>query len=246
MNHIPPFAMLSLLDDNILRFSNFPPEAVDWVIEAATVGWPRLTATRQDQKTIVFHANVWSPSGAAETIYSRRMMLHILRCLQSHGYYLFQGIDITGDSVGKDVLLFEQREPTTTRMMAISVNANCLLRLIGAPDEVVAITKACLDYHFTPKGVLLSPKVVQGTTEFQLDGCPWESDHSSRSTHGRLMIAHLFAQLSACGWRLYGSIKQTGNQTGGDYTRRNPTKDTFYFTNVADALFAAPLSTASP
>ncbi|RQM27252.1 hypothetical protein B5M09_006389 [Aphanomyces astaci] len=89
------------------------------------------------------------------------MMLHILRCLQSHGYYLFQGIDITGDSVGKDVLLFEQREPTTTRMMAISVNANCLLRLIGAPDEVVAITKACLDYHFTPKGVLLSPKVVQ-------------------------------------------------------------------------------------
>ncbi|KAF0719374.1 hypothetical protein AaE_010461 [Aphanomyces astaci] len=222
MSAIQPLALLSLHRNDIIRLSNFPPDASRWITEAATVSWSRgvTSVTSKDLEVeIKFGGSPWASNGE-DAVHSRRLMLHILRVLLMHGYVLYCATNMSNTASSKDVLLFERTEPCTPLMMAISVNQHDILRVIDAPSNVVERTTACVNAHYQGGSVRVS-EYTHGCTQFKLWSSPWSSGHTP---FGRLLVAHVFAHLSALGWRLYGAAIMQNTSSEGTMV-----KDSWYF-----------------
>ncbi|ETW09279.1 hypothetical protein H310_01675 [Aphanomyces invadans] len=222
MTEVEPLALLSLHRSNLIRLSNFPPDASRWISEAAAVSWSHGVSSITSKDSVVeikLGGSPWSPSGE-DAVHSRRLMLHILRSLLMQGYGLYCATNMSNTAGSKDVLMFERTEPFTPMMLAISINQHDVLRVIDAPSDVVKRATTCINEHYQGGSVRVSEYTL-GCTQFKLWSSPWNSGHTP---FGRLIVAQLFAHLHAMGWRLYGSAVMQNTSSEGTMV-----KDSWYF-----------------
>ncbi|KAF0700279.1 Aste57867_9187 [Aphanomyces stellatus] len=232
-----PLPSLSLHGKAKLHLHDFPPQAGLWVVQAAAMGWPHAAnfAVHDTHIEVDIGGNPWYPTGE-DAVNARRLMLHILRCLLSHGFQLYCASVIDNHPGAHDVLYFEPCTPCLhAAMVAVSINQHDLLRLVDAPPNLVALVTTVVTHTYTGGAVRVS-EYAPGCWQFKLDGSPWgeytsglfssKAPPAARSPAGQLVLATLFAQLRLSGFRLCASLTQSYSVDG-----RN-VKDSWYFAHT--------------
>ncbi|KAG9224415.1 hypothetical protein CCMSSC00406_0009457 [Pleurotus cornucopiae] len=137
----------------------------------------------------------------------------ILADLYNAGWVLFASTDISKNALDKDSCLFryQQPAPPPCSWMSISFNRGDRLRLIGAPQEMIA-----------PFGRVLGPLlqkegfIEHGAYEFKCKGWPWYA-MGGDTVATRILLLRMLELLESFGFSLYASIDQSIG-AGGDGT----------------------------
>ncbi|KAL4255222.1 hypothetical protein AB1N83_012552 [Pleurotus pulmonarius] len=145
----------------------------------------------------------------------------VLADLYNAGWVLFASTDISKNGMDKDSCLFryQQPAPPPCSWMSISFNRGDRLRLIGAPQEIIA-----------PFGRVMGPLlqkegfIEHGAYEFKCKGWPWYA-MGGDTVATRVLLLRILALLESFGFSLYASIDQSIG-AGGDATTSET--DTWY------------------
>ncbi|KAH9113973.1 hypothetical protein AeMF1_011915 [Aphanomyces euteiches] len=226
MSRLPPLPTLALHRSDRIRLFNFPKEACEWITDAVNAKWPHKNVSIiPDPKYVELKLGgyPWSPSGE-DTVHARRLMQQILLSLRMYGYALYCSTGIFNDDFGKDVLVFELREPCALNMFSISLNQHDTLRVIDAPPEIAQMLTNCINTYYEGGSVRVSD-YTKGCLNFKLWSSPWTDGYQP---FGTMIVGHLLAHLSASGWRLYAAINQLTKD------ERN-SKDTWYYSYEPEA-----------
>ncbi|ETV97051.1 hypothetical protein H310_09880 [Aphanomyces invadans] len=232
MAHHNALPTISFCEDT-LRLHKFPQHHVDKIMSAAAKAWSGWT-TKEGLTNIRFGPGTpfSSPSGEV-TVQARLFMARLLKALLREGYYLYTSSCVTAGDM--DTMYFERRAPWThPEVFAISVHEHDVLRVIGAPPNVVDRVTSCIlhAYHHDNVHVSIYGSQNGGCTQFKLMGSPWSSNRSSR---GHVLLSHVFGSLAAADWRIYASIQLSHKST---------TKDTWFFClePLAELVQAMPIT----
>ncbi|KAF0695379.1 Aste57867_13813 [Aphanomyces stellatus] len=216
----PVFACLSLHRGDCLRLIKFPPEAVQWIEGAiADSRWPGGIQSTQGKAGSVFEFKLngypWN-GGQATSLASRRLMVHILRTLKTHGFVIVTSTDMSRSENDKDTLIFRRVEPDANppAMFSISLNMGDTLRLIDAPPLMDTIVGECISEYWR-QGLQEKIRLSANCTEFKLQGYPWSSD-SNAIVSARIFVLNLLSVLEANGWRMYASIDMSAGEADKD------------------------------
>ncbi|CAK4076103.1 unnamed protein product [Aphanomyces euteiches] len=227
MSGVLPFPTLAMHRSDRIRLFNFPNEATQWITDAVVAStWPHKDVAISHKDTYVefkLGGYPWLPNGE-DTVHARRLMQQILFTFRTNGYALYTSTGIFNNELSKDILIFEQREPCTLSMFSISLNQHDTLRVIDAPHDIVELITTCIQTNYAGGSVRVS-EYTPGCQQFKLWSSPW---FDGLKPFGTMIVAHVFAQLNAAGWRLYATIKQT---TKSDKNA----KDSWYFVYAPEA-----------
>ncbi|KAF4571744.1 hypothetical protein EYR40_008268 [Pleurotus pulmonarius] len=208
---------------DLLRLIQFPPEPARIVRNAITQSWPRGIKEERDYHgahEFKLKGNPWSGQGT-EAVPSRIFMCQVLADLYNAGWVLFASTDISKNGMDKDSCLFryQQPAPPPCSWMSISFNRGDRLRLIGAPQEIIA-----------PFGRVMGPLlqkegfIEHGAYEFKCKGWPWYA-MGGDTVATRVLLLRILELLERFGFSLYASIDQSIG-AGGDATTSET--DTWY------------------
>lgn len=217
------FACMSMNSTDLLRLIQFPPEPACIVRNAITQSWPRGLKEERDYHgahEFKLKGNPWSGQGS-EAVPSRIFMCQILADLYNAGWVLFASTDISKNALDKDSCLFryQQPAPPPCSWMSISFNRGDRLRLIGAPQEMIAPFGRVLGSLLQKEGF-----IEHGAYEFKCKGWPWYA-MGGDTVATRILLLRMLELLESFGFSLYASIDQSIG-AGGDGTTSET--DTWY------------------
>ncbi|KAL0953153.1 hypothetical protein HGRIS_004416 [Hohenbuehelia grisea] len=142
------FACLSMNSHDRLRLIQFSQHDIAIVRAAILQAWPKGI---QDERNyhgaheFKLRGYPWSGQGD-EAVPSRQLMISVMASLYNAGWVLTASTDISKKQLDKDACLFrfQAPPPPPCQWFAISFNRGDRLRLIGAPEEVIAPFKQML------------------------------------------------------------------------------------------------------
>ncbi|ORX77100.1 hypothetical protein K493DRAFT_363489 [Basidiobolus meristosporus CBS 931.73] len=155
--------------------------------------------------------NPWLGQGE-EAVYSRVLMVGILRLMEQHGWRHLTSIDISKKSCDKDSLFFEFTgivcNPT---IFSISLNQTDRLRIIEAPSDVPKLVRSIIQGLWK----IQDERNYNTAFEFKLLGNPWMAQGSD-TVQIRVLLMRLISGLRSAGYRLYATVDMNAGNDGYD------------------------------
>lgn len=159
----------------------------------------------------------WVPNGA-ETVMSRLFVANMLSYLLAQGWRLQQSVIMSCKPMTKSSLFFEFVQPRQVSVMAISLNMNNRLRVMGVHDpQLIESIRQLLVWKWGSDQV----KMYNGATEFHLKGAPWMTFTTHNISRIHECLTELIKACLSCGYEWYAAINHA-NKTEVD-------PDTWYF-----------------
>lgn len=173
------------------------------------------------------YGNPWFGQ-AYDAITSRIIMREIFAHLFSQGWILHLSTDVSTKKLDKDSLIFrkQQTPPPASEWIAISFNQSDRLRLIGAPQYLLADVRVLIQQMRLLQAENWKDQSL-GAWEFKLHGYPWHATGEETMTT-RLLLLRLLETLEGKGWSVYASIDQN---TAGENTSET---DSWYVVKEKD------------
>lgn len=208
------FASLSLHMWDRMRLLNFPPHIVDLVRDIIRRTWPGGV---QDQRpyagSFEFKLTGYPWRGHSEEgMHARRLVRTILAELFAQGWVLAFSTDVSKKQNDIDTMLFRYQDPAPApcEWMSISFSRSDRLRLIDAPQDMIANVVQLLQ-SATQKQ---EPFYMPGIFELKLWGNPWWAT-GEETMDARRLLLQLVQCLEEHGFTVYASIDQKSG-AGGD------------------------------
>ncbi|TAQ86119.1 hypothetical protein B7494_g5551 [Chlorociboria aeruginascens] len=205
------FASISLHASDRIRLLQFPVSEVSGIRDVIRRHWPQGIQKEQmyaESYEFKLHGYPWVGQGG-DAIPSRIVMRELLAYLFTQGWILHATSDVSKNEADKDMIMFrkQQSPPPSSEWIAISFNINDRMRLIGAPQDLIAAVRGLLQQM----GLLQSEQWKEqkyNAWEFKINGYPWiATGEATMST--RLLLLRMLEVLETKGWSLYASIDQS-------------------------------------
>ncbi|KIV97911.1 hypothetical protein PV10_01611 [Exophiala mesophila] len=209
------FASVSLHRTDRIRLLQFPLDEIEGVRTVIQRFWPKGI---QDERIVnnshefKLNGNPWTGNSSSEKTPSRIVMREILAQLFSRGWILMVSTNISKNEYDQDTMFFRKQltPPPPSEWIAISFNRKDRLRLIGAPQEVIAgFTGVLQRMNLFLDGQLKDQQ--NNMYEFRCTGHPWKAMAEETMTTRQLFLKML-ETLERHGFSLYASL----NQNNGD------------------------------
>ncbi|KAF9108420.1 hypothetical protein BGX27_008349 [Mortierella sp. AM989] len=149
--------------------------------------------------------SAWTGSGS-DAILSRKILVAILKTMAERGWNLIQAVDISKKENDKDAMFFVHTpipDTLNVEMFAISFNDVSAIRMIDAPEHLLAPIKEAITKHWKVFGVGYTD--YKGSRQLCLHDTPFKANGGD-TVRSRLMIAQLLATIMAHGYKLYASV----------------------------------------
>ncbi|TVY94168.1 hypothetical protein LAWI1_G001361, partial [Lachnellula willkommii] len=205
------FACLSLHQRDRIQMMQFPPEDVSAIRNVIQHHWKKgLQSERVYSASYEFKLSgyPWFGQGS-DAITSRVVVREIFAYLFSQGWILHLSTDVSKNKYDKDSLIFrkQQTPPPPSEFIAITFNQGDRMRLIGAPNALLADIRTLLkEMNLLQAEDWKDPKLE--AWEYKMYGWPWHAIGEETMTT-RLLLLKLLETLESRGWSVYASIDQS-------------------------------------
>lgn len=210
------FACMSLHRSDRIRMMQFPPEDISAIRDIIKRSWSKgLQAQGPYSASYEFklYGNPWHGQGS-DAIPARIIMREILSYLFSQGWILHVNTDVSKSEFDTDSLIFrkQQSSPPSSEWVAISFNQNDRLRLIGAPQGLLADVRVLLKEMKLLQAENWKDRNLDAW-EYKLHGRPWFATGED-TIKTRVLLLRLLETLERKGWSVYASIDQSTRGAG--------------------------------
>jgi len=194
----------------------FPPEDISAIRDIIKRSWSKgLQAQGPYSASYEFklYGNPWHGQGS-DAIPARIIMREILSYLFSQGWILHVNTDVSKSEFDTDSLIFrkQQSSPPSSEWVAISFNQNDRLRLIGAPQGLLADVRVLLKEMKLLQAENWKDRNLDAW-EYKLHGRPWFATGED-TIKTRVLLLRLLETLERKGWSVYASIDQSTRGAG--------------------------------
>ncbi|TVY34725.1 hypothetical protein LSUB1_G005023 [Lachnellula subtilissima] len=205
------FACLSLHQSDRIRMMQFRPEDVSAIRSVIQRHWTKgLQSERVYSASYEFKLSgyPWYGQGS-DAITSRVVVREIFAYLFSQGWILHLSTDVSRSKYDKDSLIFrkQQTPPPPSEFIAITFNQGDRMRLIGAPNALLADVRMLLKEMNLLQAEDWKDGKLQAW-EYKMYGWPWHATGEETMTT-RLLLLKLLETLESRGWSVYASIDQS-------------------------------------
>ena len=224
-----PFLCVGFSSSDKLQIVNLPSQLVEPIKETIRSSWTlgilNETSTN-DMLEVKLRGDPWSAT-EQESIMAKVLLQNIIATLRRYQwvYYCNVNLKSTADSL---FFRYDSNTPPgqSVPFCTISLNRHDRLRVINAPETIVAMIRKVIETTWLPRGIQAESD-YHGSWEFKLSGTPWYST-SEESVMARYLVLKIIEAMLEQGWHNIASINISRRDTdksvlifqGGEPQRR--------------------------
>ncbi|XP_068751085.1 uncharacterized protein [Montipora capricornis] len=202
-----PFLVVGLSSYDSLMIMNASMDLHQLFKNAIEKSWPKgiqKWTYENDVLVVKLKGYAWRPDGE-DTVHSRVLINTIIADLFQQQWKLYGNSNFKSDA---NTFFFEHDpnlpvgQPSPMQFV-ISFNSHDLLRVIGAPENLISAVRNTIQGHWV-RGIQRESSYA-GSWEFKLKGTPWWAD-GQEAVESRYLVLKVMESLQAYGWSPIAAI----------------------------------------
>lgn len=229
-----PFLMVDLIGVDSLMVFNAPLDLHHMFKDVIEKSWPhgiQQWTYENDVLLIKLNGTPWCADGWA-TMHARVILQTLVTELLLKQWKLYGNFNLRR---GAHTLCFEYDpnvapgvELSLATHFTVSFNSHDLLRLIGAPEDLVSVVRNTIQ-TFWQRGIQ-EEKDYSGSWQFKLHGTPWHVT-GDESVDSRYLVLKVLEALQAHGWSVAAAIdcsRKLSDKSSLIFRRSQPRQSQFF------------------